>query len=358
MSQIATMRRPWRSALFVLGGCAIVGVLSAVHQHYTNLAEGEASAWSDTLGRQLTYWFAWGAVTPVILLLNRRIERVPNIGARIAVLALAAVPICVARSAATYVIRDLTVPWLQLAPPGFVLYARAWLRIDLITYTALVSAVLAIAHWRRGQAHEVRAAQLDTELSQARLQALQMQVHPHFLFNTLNTVAMLIRTGNASRALVVLAELGDLMRQMLDDDTGHEIPLREELRFLEGYLSIERARFSDRLRVTIDVSPEALDAHVPRLILQPLVENAIRHGIAKRAASGLLTIAGARSGSSLALTVSDDGPGPSVDPTDGVGLANTRERLRHLYGDTATFTLTTAPEGGADARMTLPWHTS
>jgi two-component system, LytTR family, sensor kinase len=350
--QIAVMRRPVRAALLIIGGCALVSVLAAVQQYYTNIAEGEPNViWRDTLARQLTYWFAWGVMMPLILTFSRRAER-------IAVLVAVAIPICVARSAATYLIRDLTIPSLELLPTGFVLYARAWIRTDLVTYAALVSATLAVAHWRRGQAHEVRAAQLDMELSQARLQALQMQVHPHFLFNTLNTVAMLIRTGNDSRALIVLAELGDLMRQMLGDDTGHEIPLREELRFLEGYLSIERARFSDRLRVTIDVSPEALDAHVPRFVLQPLVENAIRHGIAKRAASGVLKITGAHVGSSLSLTVFDDGPGPSVDPTDGVGLANTRERLRHLYGDAATFSLTTASAGGAEARIALPWHTS
>lgn len=353
------MRRHLRTALLILCGCAVVGVLAGVQQYYTNLAEREPNTiLSDTLGRQLTYWFAWGAVMPLILILSRRTERLTTMGSRIAVLIVVAVPICFARSAATFIIRDVTAPWLDLEPHGFGLYARAWLRTDLVTYAALVSATLAVAQWRRGRAQEVQAAQLAMELSRARLQALQMQVHPHFLFNTLNTVAMLIRTGNASRALVVLAELGDLMRQMLDDDTGHEVPLREELRFLEGYLSIERARFSDRLRVTIDVSPEAMDAHVPRLVLQPLVENAIRHGIAKRAASGVLTITGARLGQSLSLTVYDDGPGPPVDPTDGVGLANTRERLRHLYGDTATFTLTVAVEGGAEARITLPWHTS
>jgi two-component system, LytTR family, sensor kinase len=334
-------------ALWLIGGCAIIGVLSAVHQYYTNLAEGEANTiWRDTLGRQLTYWFAWGAVVPLVVAIGRRAER-----SRVAVLLLAAIPVCVARSGATFIIRDIVVPSLDLEPHGFWLYTRAWLRIDLITYVAVVGALLAAEHWRRRQ-------QLDAELSQARLRALQMQVHPHFLFNTLNTISMLIRTSNAQRALTVLAELGDLMRQMLDDDTGHEVPLREELRFLEGYLGIERARFSDRLRVTVTVAPEALDAHVPRFVLQPVVENAIRHGIAKRAASGLLTIACAREGQSLALTVYDDGPGPAVDSSDGVGLANTRERLRHLYGEGATFSLAKATNGGAMARITLPWHTS
>jgi two-component system, LytTR family, sensor kinase len=353
------MRRRIVLALWLLGGCTAVGILSAVHQYYTNLAEGEANVvWSDTLERQLMYWFAWGAVVPLIVWLSHRADRVTNIGGRIAVLVAAAVPISVARSAAAYVIRDIVLPSLEMSPPGFVLYARAWLRTDLITYAALICGVLAVRHWRRGQAHEVRAAQLGMELSQAQLRALQMQVHPHFLFNTLNTIAMLIRTSNPSRALTVIAGLGDLMRQMLDDDAAHEIPLREELRFLEGYLDIERARFSDRLRVTITVEPDALDAHVPRFVLQPLVENAIRHGIAKRAASGILTITGARAGSSLSLTVYDDGPGPAIDSTDGVGLANTRERLRHLYGDRGSLSLAVAPEGGARAEIALPWHTS
>jgi hypothetical protein len=339
------MRRKAIAALWILGGCAAVGLLSAVHQYYTNLAEGEANTtWNDTLGRQLTYWFAWGVVVPFIVALSRR-------SARVVVLVLAAAPMCIARSAATYGIRAVFVPWLDLQPHGFVLYARAWLRIDLITYVALVAVLLAAAHW-------LRAAQLDAELSRARLRALQMQVHPHFLFNTLNTIAMLIRTANAPRALTVLAELGDLLRQMLDDDSRHEVPLREELRFLEGYLGIERARFPDLLHVDIQIEPASLDAHVPRLILQPLVENAIRHGIAKNTASRVLSITGVRQGPVLSLIVYDNGPGPGVDASDGVGLANTRERLRHLYGDKASFSLTPANGGGTHATIELPWHTS
>jgi two-component system, LytTR family, sensor kinase len=346
------MRRKAIAALWLFGGCTVVGLLSAVHQYYTNLAEGETSTtWNDTMGRQLTYWFAWGVVLPLIMDVSRRAERFRNIGVRVAVLAVASLPMSVARSAATYAIRAIFVPWLDLEPHGFVLYTRAWYRIDLITYVALVAVLAAAAHW-------LRATQLDAELSRARLRALQMQVHPHFLFNTLNTIAMLIRTANAQRALRVLAELGDLLRQMLDDDSRPEIPLREELRFLEGYLGIERARFPDLLHVEMNIDPAMLDAHVPRLILQPLVENAIRHGIAKNKSNRVLAIRGERQGPMLSLTVYDNGPGPVVDASDGVGLANTRERLRHLYGDDATFSLTTANGGGAVASIILPWHTS
>jgi len=156
----------------------------------------------------------------------------------------------------------------------------------------------------------------------------------------------------------VLAELGDLLRQMLDDDSRPEVPLREELRFLEGYLGIERARFPDQFQVDIKIDPPALDAHVPRLILQPLVENAIRHGIAKNRASRVLSISGVRQGPMLSLTVYDNRPGPGADASDGVGLANTRERLHHLYGDKATFSLTAANGDGTHATITLPWHTS
>jgi two-component system LytT family sensor kinase len=345
------MRRKAITALWLLGGCTVVGVLSAVHQYYTNLAEGETNTtWNETLGRQLTYWFAWGVVVPLIALVSRRAERFGNTGVRIAVLIVAAVPMCAARSVVTYAIRGVFVPWLVLEPKGFLLYTRAYLRLDLITYAALVAAIVAAAHW-------FRATQLDAELSRARLRALQMQVHPHFLFNTLNTIAMLIRTANGQRALTVLAELGDLLRQMLDDDERPEVPLREELRFLESYLSIERARFPDLLQVDIRIDPAAMDAHVPRLILQPLVENAIRHGIAKNKSNRVLSITGSRSGSTLSLSVRDNGPGPVADPSDGVGLANTRERLRHLYGDKASFSLT-AGSPGAVATITLPWHSS
>src|SRR5579872_5919841 len=159
------MRRKAITALWLLGGCTVVGVLSAVHQYYTNLAEGEANTtWNETLGRQLTYWFAWGVVVPLIALVSRRAERFGNIGVRIAVLTVAAVPMCAARSAVTYAIRGAFVPWLVLEPRGFILYTRAYLRLDLITYAALVAAIVAAAHW-------FRATQLDAELSRARLRA-------------------------------------------------------------------------------------------------------------------------------------------------------------------------------------------
>jgi LytS/YehU family sensor histidine kinase len=204
----------------------------------------------------------------------------------------------------------------------------------------------------------LQAAKLSAALSEAQWRALQMQLHPHFLFNTLNTVAMLIRTGDGSSALTMIAGLGDLLRQILNDDGQQEVRLQEELAFLDRYLSIERIRFSDRLRVKIETEPGSMEAYVPRFILQPLVENAIRHGIEKRAGSGALTITATRADGALHVAVEDDGPGPPSTPSDGVGLTNARERLRYLYGGAADLSLASAPGGGggAVATVVLPWH--
>ncbi|HWZ58985.1 MAG TPA: histidine kinase [Gemmatimonadaceae bacterium] len=357
MTESRSIRRRILAALGLLSACAIVAFLSAGQQYYSSIAEGESITWSGTLGRQLGYWLAWGLLFPFLVQLSRRLERVRHIGTLLGILSVTGVIASVAHSVLIFALRALFMPSLALRPEPLSLYARGWLLFDLITYAALIAATFAVQHWRRSRAHELRAAQLTAELTRSRLRALQMQLHPHFLFNTLNTVAMLIRTGDGPRALTVIAGLGDLLRQMLDDAGTHEVPLREELAFLQCYLSIEGVRFHDRLRVAVDVTHAALDAHVPRLVLQPLVENAIRHGIAKRAASGRLTITGAQIGSALTMAVRDDGPGPSGTATDGVGLHNTRERLKHLYGDEATLSLAPAPGGGAVATISIPWHT-
>jgi two-component system, LytTR family, sensor kinase len=346
--------RRWLTPVGLVGACLLIGVLSAVQMYYTDLAEGEATTWAGTLGHQLLHWAVWGAFLPLIVRISRQVGRLPNVASQVAVQTLIGLAVAVLHSTVTFVIREAVLPGTLHG--SFSLYVRGWLIFNLVTYGALVAGTLAVEHWRRGRAYELKAAQLDMELSRARLRALQMQLHPHFLFNTLNTVAMLVRTAEGPRALTMIAGLGDLLRQLLDDDAPHEVPLREELAFLNRYLDIERVRFHDRLSVRIDVQPEALDAHLPRLVLQPLVENAIRHGIEQRTGAGTLTIEAARSDGTLQVTIQDDGSGPASMLRTGVGLTNTRERLRHLYGAAGDLSLVSVPDG-AIARITLPWHT-
>jgi NO-binding membrane sensor protein with MHYT domain/two-component sensor histidine kinase len=212
------------------------------------------------------------------------------------------------------------------------------------------------------QAHQqaVRASQLESQLMQARLDALRAQLNPHFLFNALNTVAMLIRRTANDDALRAVVSLSEVLRRALAGQTSQEIPLREELALVEHYLQVEQLRFRDRLSVRVNVEPEVLDAQVPGLVLQPLVENAVRHGVARRAGSGRVEISARRAAGTLLLQVADNGPGfPDGWETTAsgrVGLANTRERLNRLYGGATHFEARNDPGGGAIVSIAIPYR--
>jgi len=235
-----------------------------------------------------------------------------------------------------------------------------WFPLDGWLYWAIVASDYGVAHYRRLRERELRASQLEAQLSEARLEALKMQLQPHFLFNALHTIGQLIRTGQDALAVRVLAGLGELLRRVLDGASTQEVPLKQELEFLRSYLDIEQIRFGDRLKAVVDAEAETLDAQVPYLILQPLVENAIRHGIAPRSTVGRLLISARRINGSLHLTVRDDGAGlVSVleSPENrGVGLTNTSARLRQLYGDEASFEVLNAGDGGTIAHIVVPFR--
>jgi two-component system, LytTR family, sensor kinase len=204
---------------------------------------------------------------------------------------------------------------------------------------------------------ELRASQLETQIAQARLGALKAQLQPHFLFNTLNAIVVLVRQQKGRQAEETLARFSDLLRAVLADMDAQEVPLARELEYLRLYLSIEQLRFSDRLHVQIDVDPELLDAAVPHMALQPIVENAIRHGVGQRATPGVIAIRAARTADALHLAVRDDGPGFGAPGAAGglkLGLANTRARLRQLYGERAELRTERAAAGGALVTMVIP----
>ena len=235
-----------------------------------------------------------------------------------------------------------------------------WYPSDCWLYWVIVAADYGVTHYRRLRERELRASQLEAQLAEARLQALKTQLQPHFLFNALHTIGQLVRTGQDALAVQVVAGLGDLLRRVLDGAGTQEVSLKQELEFLRSYLDVEQVRFRDRLKAVVDAEPDTLDARVPYLILQPLVENAIRHGIAPRATTGRLLISARRIAGRLHLTVRDDGSGlvsggMSRD-SRGVGLANTSERLRQLYGDAASFEVVGADDGGTVARIVVPFR--
>jgi len=238
---------------------------------------------------------------------------------------------------------------------------------DYFTYFIVAALCFAYEHFVRSQEQEAQAQALRAELAQAQLQALRMQVNPHFLFNTLNAVAVLVRGGKTAKAGRTLRLLSDLLRATFKGADVQMVPLREEIDLVERYLEIEEIRFGDRLRVKIDVDPGVSEVPVPYLLLQPLVENAVRHGIAPHTDAGVVRVAArpvttnGREG--VELTVADSGPGyPNdgeqvLEDSEGVGLANTERRLETLYGDAHTLELGDAAEGGARVTIRLPFDT-
>ena len=228
---------------------------------------------------------------------------------------------------------------------------------NFVTYWIVVAATQGYLYYSRYREGELRTAQLSAQLAQAQLQALRMQLHPHFLFNTLNAISTLVHK-DPEIADRMIARLSDLLRLTLENIGVQEVRLAQELQFLERYLEIERMRFPDRLQVRMHIAPETLDARAPYLILQPIVENAIRHGIAPRSTLGTVEIRAECKNDRLILEVRDDGPGISPDriPKDGVGISSTRARLERLYGAAHQFELRNAAEGGLVVTLAMPFR--
>lgn len=244
-------------------------------------------------------------------------------------------------------------------PNGF-LGLRAGL--DILVYWSLVSACQAIVHFRKSEQRERRAAELQARLTRSQLQSLRMQINPHFLFNTLNAISTLVHL-NPKAADEMITDLSELLRKSLDSADEQEIPLGRELDFIRRYAGIEQRRFGDRLRVVENVPRDLESALVPALILQPLVENAIRHGIEPRKDAGVVTITATHAADGLHLTVADNGRGtnpealkPRKGSRQGIGLANTQARLKELYGQNHSFLFGPGPNGGCEVHIRLPYH--
>ncbi len=220
----------------------------------------------------------------------------------------------------------------------------------------MIGVAHALDYYGKYREGELHAAELEAGLARAQLQLLKSQLHPHFLFNTLNAISALVHT-DVEAADRMLARLGDLLRLALEDFGLQEAPLARELEVVRSYLEIEQARLGSRLSIIVDVGPDTLDAWVPTFLLQPLIENSIRHGIAPRAGKGRIEVHARRDREVLHLEVRDDGPGfPALPPCGGVGLANTRARLFHLYGEAQRLQTRNEPRGGCVVQVTVPFR--
>jgi sensor histidine kinase YesM len=230
---------------------------------------------------------------------------------------------------------------------------------NLLIYGVIVAVSHALDYYRKYHERTVQTLELEKHLTEARLQALLHQLKPHFLFNTLNGIASLMHM-DVDAADTMLVRLSELLRITMSHTGAPETSLREELAFIERYLDIEKIRFRNRLEVVIAVDEETMEAQVPSLVLQPIVENAVRHGIEPHARTGHIELRASREGDRLVLTVSDNGTGinPAAPKREGIGLANTRARLAELYGTRQNFELVNRPEGGLCVRLSIPFNIS
>jgi two-component system LytT family sensor kinase len=328
---------------------------------YSAIYEHEPIDAFDALLHSSPTWLLWAALTPLVFRLARRVgaDR-PFVRQALPVHLLAGV--CVALLH-IFLITSLYT-WLGWAAHWHVTfrellskYLMSKIHLHLLTYWAIVGAYYALEYYRRFRAREVLTAQLRSSLAEARLQSLRTQLQPHFLFNTLNAVSVLAMKGETTDTVRMLSRLSDLLRLSLETSGEQQVPLREELDCLALYLEIEQVRFADRLTVSVDVDADALAALVPNLLLQPLVENSVRHGLSKQIGAGSIEVRAAREGGVLRVTVRDTGPGlPPGEVREGIGIANTRARLREMYGESQRFTLANGQNGGALVTVEIPFQ--
>jgi len=232
--------------------------------------------------------------------------------------------------------------------------------IDMAYYWAVLGFGYSLEIYRRYKNEELKTAQLEARLVETELKALREQLRPHFLFNTMNTIAVLVREKRNDDAVTLIARLSSLLRMSLDNTRVQEVTLRQEMDFLERYIEIQQMRFSDRLSVKVAIEPAAMEALIPNLLLQPLVENAILHGVVPKAGPGRVEVRGRIEGDQLHLEVSDDGPGLGSGAgraKEGIGLTNTRERLAKIYGARGQLSLRSDPGRGVSVQIILPCRT-
>ena len=342
----------------------IPGLLCALQVYTSSAMRDQSFAWSAILWYTLPIWWIWIPVTPFILWLGRRfrIEK----GYRMRGL-LVHIPISVAIALLHVVFyaywmaetSPFALPPTPLVERTLSLANSPWLHVDLLVYWAILGGYLALDYYRKFRERELFASRLEAWLAESQLHALRMQLHPHFLFNTLNAISTLMLKKDTDRAVRMLTRLSDFLRTTLEESSQQEIPLEQELAFTEQYLAIEQCRFQDRLTVVWDIDPDARAAYVPSLILQPLVENALRYGIAPQEQGGRLVLRAQHREGRLCLEVMDNGPGlPDGAPRNGIGLSNTRTRLEQLYGPAHRIGLDNLAEGGVCVSITLPFHTT
>jgi LytS/YehU family sensor histidine kinase len=351
-----------------------VGLLAALWTVPALLSTVETLVFAALSGRQMPVWrafvseasgwYTWALLTPIIIRLGRRFPiarpiKWSNVAPHIAGV--------IGAGSAQALVSTTVGQLLGTTSQTFAPVLRAWfisqLPFTLIIYVAIVGVSYALRERRRAEARERHAERLAKELAEAQLRALRMQLQPHFLFNTLNAIMALVRDVETDRAIEALALLSDLLHTAIHAGREHETTLGDELTFIRRYLEIERMRFGERLVVSVDLSPSVANALVPTFVLQPFVENALRHGLAARRSTGTVSLSATAVGARLMLHVRDDGVGLPPDWEErmsrGVGIANARARLTQMYGAEGVVTVSSSGAGsGTEVSVQLPLRTA
>ena len=357
------LERRWVRVAFIIGLWTLFGIFLSSQSGLAFMRREMPFAWYKVLAAEMSFAYLWAALTPLTLWLARRfpIER-GQLRRSLIVHVFASLII----GFMTRAFRDLMFMHFVFKPDQMISVGRLFFNLYLffdygaMIYWLIFLVSFAFNYYRRYREGEIKSSRLEAQLAQAQLQALKMQLDPHFLFNTLHSISALVRK-DPDGADKMIARLGDFLRLTLDSAGAQEVSLQQEIDFLKCYLEIERLRFKDRLTVSMQIEQQALNARLPNLILQPIVENAIRHGIAPRTGPGHIEIQARRFNGTLQVQVTDNGPGLSSNGNtgrilkEGIGLSNTQARLQQLYGAEQRLDLANTNRGGLTVTLEIPF---
>jgi LytS/YehU family sensor histidine kinase len=351
----------WTRWLVAFAIWTLIGLAFAGQFYLVRAKVGDPVSWQFAIGRNLADWYVFAILSIPVWWLARHfpIDRARwhrTLFIHLVAATLFSLSWMILRAAIEHLVSRASVQPVSFET-AFTHALVTTFVVNTLVYWALVSLAHALGYYLKYRERTVRAAELEKRLTEAKLQALQMQLNPHFLFNTLHAISSLMHQ-DVEAADRMLARLSDLLRYALESTDSQEVPLRKELDFLTRYLEIEQTRFGERLQVRLQIDPAAMDAKVPNLILQPLVENAIKHGVEPHARPGILELRAQKENSTLRLEVEDNGAGlqPTKRAGFGVGLSNTRARLEQLYGNAHSLEMLDGARGGLLVRLSIPWR--
>lgn len=358
MADLFRKQRVLKGLLVVLFW-TLIGLSFASQFYLSSSKAGRPVSWGQAVSWSLGDWYVWALLSIPIMRLARQFPLEGGLWLRTLPLHLIA---SACFSLGYMVVRALVGEWQSRWSGEAASFSAVFhplvvktFHFNVLIYWVILSVSHAGYYYRQFQERELRASELESHLTKARLHSLQMQLNPHFLFNTLHAISALMHK-DVNSADRMLNRLSDLLRMALENTEAHEVPLRQEIDFLKRYLEIEQTRFGDRLKVRLDVSPETMEAMVPNLLLQPLVENAIQHGVEPYSKPGEVALTARRQGERLLLEVRDNGGGLKEGWREGVGLSNVQARLGQLYPGRHQFEMANHQSGGLSVRTVIPFR--